>query len=389
MIMSPKIRMIILFLIAFVASWLIYRPILDIAKTKNMTDNPDARKLQDSPVPVLGGIAVFFGVVVGLCYFKTMLNYVSLFPLLGAMVIMLYVGTIDDIADLKPVTRLVVEVGVALLLIYGNRMTVIDFDGLWGIGRLPIAVAIPLTVVMCVGVVNAVNMIDGIDGLVASMSVFAVACFGLIFFLSHDYSFAALSAVTVGALLPFVFHNVFGRESKMFMGDGGTMMVGIMLSSMVIETLGGKLHLRIYQPWMDFNLVSFSLAVMAMPVFDTLRVMTVRMLEGRSPFRADNTHFHHYLVRAGFSHIATVFVMVCLNAAVVAVLIMAWASGASAGMQLLAVIAAASAADFGISAYLSHCLENGIPEGLRSAAERSHFERRGFWARITDFVDRF
>lgn len=341
--------MIILFLIAFVASWIIYRPILGIAKDKNMTDNPDARKLQKVPVPVLGGIAVFFGIVVGLCYFKTMLNYVSLFPLLGAMVIMLYVGTIDDISDLSPWVRIAVEIAVALLLIYGNHRVIHTFDGLWGVWKLPILVAVPLSILTVVGIVNATNMIDGIDGLVSSMCIFASICFGLIFFLSHDYSYAALCAVMTGALLPFFFHNVFGGESKMFIGDGGTMMVGIALAAMVIEVLCGHLRLRVFQPAFDFNLVCATLSVMAMPVFDTLRVMMERICRGISPFHADNNHFHHLFVKAGFSHISTSLVMVGLNFAVVALWLFSWWLGASDNVQFVVVIISAVAVDFGVA----------------------------------------
>jgi len=352
MVITPKIRMIILFLIAFAASWLIYRPILKIAKDKNMTDNPDARKLQKKPVPVLGGIAVFFGIVVGLCYFKTMLNYVSLFPLLGGMVIMLYVGTIDDISDLSPWIRIAVEIGVALLLIYGNHRVINTFDGLWGIWRLPVSVAVPLSVLTVVGVVNATNMIDGIDGLVTSMSIFACACFGLIFFLSHDYSYSALCAVLIGALLPFLFHNVFGDESKMFIGDGGTMMVGIALSAMVIEVMCGHLRLRRFQPTFDFNYVCCTLSVMAMPVFDTLRVMVSRISRGVSPFHADNNHFHHLFVKAGFSHLRISLIMVALNTAIVGIWLLSWWLGASDNLQFIVVVAAALMVDVGVAAIM-------------------------------------
>lgn len=388
MILSPKIRMIILFLIAFAASWLIYRPILHIAKDKNMTDNPEARKLQKVPIPVLGGIAVFFGIVVGLCYFKTMLNYVSLFPLLGAMVIMLYVGTIDDISNLSPWIRIAVEIGVALLLIYGNHRVVIDFGGLWGIHRLAVWVAIPLTVLMCVGVVNAMNMIDGVDGLVSAMCIFECVCFGLMFFLAHDYSFAAMCSVMVGALLPFVFHNVFGLKTKMFIGDGGTMMVGIAVSAMVIEMLCGKFDVQQYQPWMDFNLVPMCLAVMAVPVTDTLRVMFSRMLRGVSPFSADNNHFHHLLIRSGFSHLATVAVMVSLNALVVALWLLSWWAGASAGVQLLVVIVAACLVDVGVAVILSKgdVKDNGI---LTKIAKASHFEGKDRWRATQEFIDKY
>ena len=102
MISRPVFIMIILFIIALVMTWLVYNPILAIAKEKNLVDNPNARKLQKSPVPVLGGVAVFFGIVIGLCFFKTTVNHVNIFSTLCAMMIMLYVGTMDDIRKGSP-----------------------------------------------------------------------------------------------------------------------------------------------------------------------------------------------------------------------------------------------------------------------------------------------
>ena len=385
MVISPKIRMLILMLIAFAATWVIYRPILRIARSKMLTDNPGERKLQKSPVPVLGGIAVFFGIVVGLCYFKTMLNYVSLFPMLGAMVIMLYVGTIDDVSDLSPWIRIAVETGVALLMIYGNRTTILAFDGLFGLDTIPLGVSIPLTVLMTVGVINAINMIDGIDGLVSGMMIFASACFGLIFFFSHDYSFTALSAVMIGALLQFFLHNVFGRETKMFIGDGGTMMVGTVMSAMVIELLSGQLLLREFQPAFDFNLVCLALSVLSIPVFDTLRVMTARMAKGVSPFHADNTHLHHLFLRCGFSHLGTVVMMVGLDAFTVLAWLLAWWLGALPTLQLAVTVAAALLADCGTALLLSSAPEGSAITRLGAA---SHMERKGFWAWMQKVVDR-
>ena len=343
---APKYRMLMLFASALIATWLVYWPILKIAREKNITDNPGTRKLQKRPVPVLGGVAVFFGIVVGLCYFKTMLSYTSLFSTLGAMVIMLYVGTIDDIRNIPPWVRLVIEVIVAALLIYGTHFSICNFQGLWGIRLLPTIWAVPLSIVAMVGIINAINMMDGVDGLVSGYCIMACGLFFLIFFLSYDYSAAALSAVCIGALIPFFIHNVFGHENKMFIGDGGTMMIGTVIASLVMTLCRYRME---YLMFVDhqFGLVAFCLAVLAVPVFDTLRVICWRLLHGCSPFKADKNHLHHHFIALGFSHFGVTMAEIALNMAVVAAWALTWRSGASVAVQFYVVLGAALLVTFG------------------------------------------
>ena len=349
---APKFRMMMLFAAAFLATWLIYWPILKIAREKNIVDNPGDRKLQKIPVPVMGGIAVFFGIVVGLCYFKTMLSYTSLFSTLGAMVIMLYVGTIDDISNLSPWRRLAVEVLVATLLVYGTHFSICNFQGLWGIGLLPILWSVPLSALAMVGIINAINMIDGVDGLVSGYCIMACTLFGLIFFLSFDYSYASLAAVSVGALIPFFIHNVFGSKNKMFIGDGGTMMMGTVLSSMVISLC--RYRIGYDDRFLDhqFGLIAFSLAVLSVPVFDTLRVIFWRVIHGRSPFSADKNHLHHLLIEAGLPHFGVTMAEIALNMAVVAAWAVSWSLGANVSTQFYVVVAASCLLVFGTAAIL-------------------------------------
>ena len=287
--MPYKYRLIILFLISFAATTLVFKPILKIAKNKNIVDNPDARKLQKQPVPVMGGIAVFFGITMGLCFYKTMITYTSLFPVLGAMTIMLYLGFIDDVVNIKAGARFLIEILVGLVMIYGMKCCICNFQGLWGIDCVPTVVGIVLSVITFVGVCNAINMIDGIDGLSSAFGILIFICLGIVCFISGEYSFAALAAVCTGALLPFFLHNVFGWSTKMFIGDGGTMMMGTAISAMVFVLLRKNSILVERFPALDFSRIAFVLAVLSIPVGDTLRVMTTRMIHHTSPFKPDKT----------------------------------------------------------------------------------------------------
>ena len=163
------------FIIALYAVHWIYFRILYIAKHKNFVDNPDARKLQQEPIPVMGGIAVFFGVAMGLLIgyfiggvvgveFRTLMM-----PVLAAMVLMLYIGAIDDIMGLTPKVRFVIEIVTVLGLIFTSGGCIDTLHGVWGIESFSWWIAVPLTVFAGVGIINAVNMIDGVNGLSSSL----------------------------------------------------------------------------------------------------------------------------------------------------------------------------------------------------------------------------
>lgn len=383
------IRLIILCIIAYAASAVVYQPILKIAIDKSIVDSPDRRKLQKRPVPVMGGIAVFFGIVVGLCFYKTFIEYTSLFPVLGAMMIMLYFGAIDDCNGLRARTRLLMEMGVALLICYGTKSCMDQFDGFLSVGTLALGVAVPLSVFAFMGIVNSINMIDGVDGLASSLCIFILAGFGLYFYLAHDYSYAALAAVSIGGALPFMFHNLFGNRSKMYLGDSGTMMIATVLASMVIRTMSSDFVPDAFLK-LDFSRVAFAAALLSMPLADTLRLIAVRLADRRSPFQADRNHFHHLLTDVNVSNIAVCAIEILLTAVTAAVLFLAWHWGAAANVQVLCVVLSAMLCNWLPAFLLSRCIaKKGHPyERLYAAFAGTHLESRPFWKKVQNFVDR-
>ena len=380
----PKWRLLILFFIAFFATWFIFPTILKIAKNKSIVDVPGDRKLQQQPVPIMGGAVVFFGIAVGLMFFKTMFYQSALLPVLAASIIMLYVGSIDDIMDISPLKRLMIEILVALLMIYGSRCCITHFQGLWGIDSIHRGFGIPLTVLTIVGLVNAINMIDGVDGLLPGLGILILGFLGLLDFLAHDYSNAALAAVSIGALATFWLHNVFGEKSKMFLGDGGSMLLGIIISWQIIRILSGKFYIDQYLDGrVDFNLVSFCLAVVGIPVADTLRVMFSRIFSGKSPFHADKNHLHHLFLACGCSHLTTSLIIMGMALLIVLVFLLAWALGAAPEVQLYTVVGTIALFDGGGAWLLKRLNRKGV------RIDR-HPEAKGrFWQRICGFVDKY
>lgn len=378
-----------LFAISLCATWWIFKKVLKIAKIKNIVDNPDARKLQRVPVPVLGGIAVFFGIVVALTASRLMLESTTLFSITGVMVIMLYVGTMDDILSLSPLKRFMVEIAVVLLLVYGNGYCLDNFHGLWGITSIPKYLAVPLTVFACVGIINAINLIDGVNGLSSGYCIIACSLFGASFILAKDVEAASLAVLCVGALIPFFCHNVFGNKSKMFIGDGGTLMMGTVMSVFVLGALNGNSPLA-EKVGPNFGLVPFTLAILVIPVFDTLRVMISRILRKTSPFHPDKTHLHHLLFDLHFSHLGTTCVELSINLFVVAAWYLSYRLGASIDLQLYIVIALGLLITFGFYKFArtQEKKQTKLYLALIHIAGKTHVSRKRWFDSFRKILDR-
>lgn len=381
-------HIVLLFFVSMIATWLIYRRVHQIAVIKNIVDCPDARKLQKEPVPVLGGLSVFFGIIVAFVVCQIFFGTSGLFSLMGLMVIMLCVGTADDILSLSPTVRFVIEVAIMLVYIFASGASINDFHGLWGIGALSPYVAVPLTVVAGVGIINAINMIDGVDGLMSGYGIVIMCVFGSFFYWVGDTNMALTAFITSGALLPFFLHNVFGKKSKMFLGDGGSLMIGTMFAVFVVTIL------RVGSPASHnvpagFGLVPFTLAVLSVPVFDCLRVMAVRIRDKRSPFSPDKTHLHHMFIGLGFSHLGTTFSIIILNLLVIFSWWVSYRLGASAGIQLLVVFVIGLLNTFGLfkAVYHMRLRKSRMYDFLSGIGRATCIENKPVWQRFRKILD--
>lgn len=345
----PEIFSILfVFFVSLVVSSLTHRPTLQFARKHLFYDNPEARKLQRTPIPVMGGFVVFFGAMAGsLCYWFRH-DCHSIIPIQIAMLLMLIIGAWDDIKKLSPALRFVFEILIVTALAVVNNYPVNDLHGLWGVHEISPWIAWPLTIFACVGIINAINMIDGIDGLSSGICITAFGFYGLLFFYVHDFVRVALAVSIIGGLIPFFIMNVFGNRSKMFIGDAGTMMLGIALCDMVMAILTKGSACGVQTDPTNFCLIAFALAVLAIPVFDTVRVILGRISRGESPFYPDKTHLHHAFIDYGFHHLETSLMEIMLNMMIVGVWWVFYKSHLTEQWQLFGVIAASIGVCFGL-----------------------------------------
>lgn len=390
--MDNKIIILIASLCSIITvEWVFYK-ILKIAKLKNLVDNPNARKLQKNPVPMLGGIAVFFGLLAGLLIAKAFdSGLTDLFPIIAAASIMLYVGSIDDIIGISPRSRLIIETLTILGLIFATGMCMDSLHGLWGIKHFSWWIGVPLTLFAGVGIINAFNMVDGVNGLSSGLCITVSILMGVYFAKRSDWTDATLVFCFAAALVPFLLHNVFGKSSRMFIGDAGTMIMGMFVSWCCIQTLSidGKVDMS-DAPSENMCLPAMLLSIASVPVMDTLRVMFSRILHGVSPFQADKSHLHHKFIAVGVSHSITALSEICLNLLVVGVWYLSFKLDAPQWLQLTLTITAAVLLIWGSYAFLRYQEKNHTTTHttLNKISIKTHLGHTNWWLKLQSILDK-
>ena len=390
---------LLVFMVAIVVSTMAFPTVIRFAKRHNIVDNPNARKLQRVPVPILGGVVVYIGIVAGIIALFFFVKEPLLLWGLLAMTVLMVIGIWDDIKDLSATTRFIVEILMVTLFILMTDVYIDDFHGLWGVNQLSPWVGIPLSVFIGVGIINAVNLIDGVDGYSSGYVMLACGMFAWTFHTVWSIPMVSMAVIVTGALLPFFLHNVFGVRSKMFIGDGGTLMLGMLMVVFLFFALSSKTNCTQLED-SGICLAAMCLAVLCVPVFDTLRVMVMRILRGKSPFRPDKTHLHHLFIDMGFSHLGAALAILLMNTAVVVVWFLTWKLGASFDVQAYVVIGLGILVTFVFYKVMKTQQnsgpldEEGFPQGtwlwhrFCSLGTLSHREKRRLWRFLRWLMDK-
>jgi UDP-N-acetylmuramyl pentapeptide phosphotransferase/UDP-N-acetylglucosamine-1-phosphate transferase len=282
-----------------------------------------------------------------------------------------------------------VEIIVIAWLMYTSGSSINCFWGLWGISTIPMWLSYALTIFAAVGIINAINLIDGVNGLSSGFCFMSSALFAIFFHLTGNQVMTTLALSAAGAIIPFFLHNVFGQSTKMFIGDGGTLVIGTMMAMFVMNILGensGSIALATK----GVGLIPFTLAVLSIPIFDTLRVMSTRIINKKSPFHPDKTHLHHMFIDLGFSHIGTTVSILSLNFLIVVAWFVSYKLGASIDLQLYIVVALSILVTFVLYCFAQRqiakkgkCLNH-----FKRIAKTLHIEKKGIWRTLQRFIDK-
>ena len=298
-------------IVAWGLSHRMFPVIVYVAHKKRLTDAPEERKSHSTAVPNLGGVGLFLAFSLTMIFFGMSAamdrsELIQLLSVLGATMILLFMGIKDDLVLLSPRKKFVGQIIAATVVIFMTDLRIRGFDSLLGIGELPYIVSVVFTFFVFLLVGNAYNLIDGIDGLAGAIGIIANLTFGIFFVLNEQLFLALVSFTLIGAVIGFLGFN-FSKTHKLFMGDSGSLFLGYLLAYQGIAFLG--VNEGASATFVIAKAPILLLAVLSFPLLDTLRVFIIRAKEGRSPLSADRNHIHHRLLNLGLTHLqATLYI---------------------------------------------------------------------------------
>ena len=286
--------------------------VVGLARHKKFFDAPSHRRSHIKQTPTLGGVAIFSGFTLAAGSFISHNFVPAMQYILVACIVMLLVGLKDDIQAIRPYKKLIGQIIAALVLIIPGDINFSSLHGFLGIETFSSQiVSLFLTMFVIILIINSINLIDGIDGLASSIGILATLFFGTWFYISENIEYCLISTATLGALLGFFRFNVSNGKYKIFMGDTGSMILGMLLSVQII--MFNELNIEQTVKFHISSAPAVTFAVLIIPLFDTMRVFIIRISRGRSPFSADKNHMHHCLLKLGFNHVQATLIIVLVN----------------------------------------------------------------------------
>ena len=294
--------------LSFAITFLSIPVIIRVAEMKKLFDVPDARKVHINPIPSLGGLGIFAGFILAILISLPPGRAPEFQYYIAAAFIIFFLGIKDDILVISPVKKFIGQLLAAFIIVYKGGVQIKSMHGFLGVYDMPEMFSLALTYFTIIVIINSFNLIDGIDGLAGSLAVLSASLFGLYFIAVEQTSYAILSFALSGSMLAFLIFNF--SPARIFMGDTGSLLTGLVAAILVIKFINVSDQSSAL-PVPAAPAVGFSILII--PLVDTLRVFSVRMLHRRSPFSPDRNHVHHLLLDYGMTHRTITLVLVSLN----------------------------------------------------------------------------
>jgi UDP-GlcNAc:undecaprenyl-phosphate/decaprenyl-phosphate GlcNAc-1-phosphate transferase len=333
------VYLVLVFITSFFLVVLTTPSLIRVAILKRLLDEPDDdRKLHGRRIPTIGGIIIFaatffsfalwfptesFFKVEGIGNTISDLKYLSEVTLasnsindfkyiLATVLILFFVGVKDDIVGTAAIKKLGAHILVGLVLVLMANVKITSLHGMFGVTEIPEWLSIFLSLFTIIVIVNAFNLIDGVDGLAGGIGLIVSLSFGTWFYLAGDHVLSLLAFSLAGSLFAFLFFNF--NPAKIFMGDSGSLTIGLIISILAIRLIDyPRLDQSISQVLDETSRPLFAMSVLVYPLLDTLRIFIYRIARGVSPFSADRNHIHHRLMDLGLGHKGTVIILYAFN----------------------------------------------------------------------------
>jgi UDP-N-acetylmuramyl pentapeptide phosphotransferase/UDP-N-acetylglucosamine-1-phosphate transferase len=285
--------------------------IIHLAHKKRLLDEPNLRTVHEMKTPRLGGLAIFAGFISAITIFGNL--EFSVQHLLAGCVIIFFIGLKDDIEAVSAFKKFFIQVLATVIVIFMGDTYITSFQGVFGIWELEQGISYLFTFLMIIGITNAFNLIDGLDGLAGSIIFIVAGTFGIFFAFNDQFMYAIYSYVAfslLGSIIGFLRYNL--NKAIIFMGDTGSLLSGFILSVLAVKFIEMK---------PIESTPAMALAILIIPITDTLRVFFLRVLNGKSPFSPDKNHIHHRFIDLGFTQ-ASIVIILCIANLIPIIIIM-------------------------------------------------------------------
>ncbi|MGL4476278.1 MAG: UDP-N-acetylglucosamine--undecaprenyl-phosphate N-acetylglucosaminephosphotransferase [Shewanella sp.] len=281
------------FFIGFLLAFAVIKFAAPFAFRVGLVDLPNSRKVHDGAVPLIGGIGIFISVLFASAFFIENSHTLNLYLISSALI--LFIGVLDDRYDLSVRLRIAAQVIIASILIFGAESYLSSFGYIFYFFEFKLGyLGILVTVLAVIGSINAFNMVDGIDGLAGLLSIVTFSSLAFLFYHAHNPWFI-LPILFIAAISAYLFFNLrwpFASLEKVFMGDAGSMLIGLTVVWLLV--IGTESNQQVFSPVTALYLI-------AIPLMDMTAIMYRRIKKGHSPFKPDRDHLHHIFERAGYT----------------------------------------------------------------------------------------
>ncbi len=322
--MSASLPIFIYYLAAIALSAVIsaysVRKIIFITRSRKLYDLPDdTRKIHGAGIPSLGGIGIFVGYIVVAAFFWPRAHYFMPY-IMASSAILFFTGIYDDIMNMRPSKKLIAQLIASLITVIFGNIRIGSLYGLFGIDILSWWPDVIFSTLCCTFFINVFNFVDGIDGLAGVMATMYMLILGSLFGYTGHPGAAGICFALAGATTGLLIFNI--APAKIYMGDTGSMFLGFTIftfSLLFVNMYAGGEAAEITGliPNQQQALI-LMFAMLFLPIFDAIRVFILRASRGISPFKADRTHLHYYLLDAGFTHTQSVLIIVTTNVVIIA-----------------------------------------------------------------------
>lgn len=303
----------LLLCLSVLVSLFVIPAIIRVAKVKHLFDEPsESRKIHVTQTPNLGGVGIYSSLLFATSAFinHEYLPYFHYF--VAASLILVAVGMKDDLVGISPFKKFLAQIVATFIMAYLAGIRLTSFYGVLGIEEIALPLSILITILVMILIVNAYNLIDGIDGLAGGIGLVASICYAVCFYKMGQMGEFYLALALAGAVAGFLYYNI--TPAKTFMGDTGSLLIGFMMALFTIRFIELNKYDAVSNPTPVFHAApAIACGILIIPLFDTMRVFTLRILRRVSPFTADRNHLHYRLLDLNFSHTQSSLILITVN----------------------------------------------------------------------------